>query len=83
MTRSFEKNLVGRSVPGDKLEVITNGVDTARFRPAPREQALVAELGMTLPKVILINRTDWFAALQALESQCDYPVCELDNGTEG
>ncbi len=46
VTQSFKRNLVGRGIDGDKIAVVTNGVDVSRFRPQPRDAALEAELGL-------------------------------------
>lgn len=45
VTDSFRERLVARGVSASKLAVVKNGVDLARFEPAPRETALRAELG--------------------------------------
>jgi glycosyltransferase involved in cell wall biosynthesis len=41
VTRSFMDNLVGRGIEVDKISVITNGVDIARFTPQPKDAELV------------------------------------------
>jgi hypothetical protein len=46
VTRSFKKNLESRGVPGDKIEVVTNGVDLARFRPRDKDVDLVEKYGL-------------------------------------
>ncbi len=40
LTGSFKENLVARGVPEDKVAVVVNGVDTFRYAPRPRDQAL-------------------------------------------
>ena len=45
VTHSFRETLMRRGVDGDKIEVITNGVDVSRFSPRPKDAALEAELG--------------------------------------
>ncbi len=45
VTHSFRSKLVQRGINGDKIEVITNGVDIARFSPRPKDAELEAELG--------------------------------------
>ena len=47
VTNAFRDNLISRGIDGDKIEVVTNGVDPSRFTPAPRDDALAAELGLT------------------------------------
>jgi glycosyltransferase involved in cell wall biosynthesis len=44
VTHSFKQNLIDRGIDGDKIHVVTNGVDTNRFRPMHKDSALVAHL---------------------------------------
>lgn len=46
VTHSIKKNLVARGVNGDKIMVISNGVDLSRFKPMPKDLDLVNELGL-------------------------------------
>jgi glycosyltransferase involved in cell wall biosynthesis len=46
VTQSFRRNLVGRGIEGDKIAVVTNGVDVSRFKPQSRDAVLEAELGL-------------------------------------
>lgn len=46
VTESFRDNLVGRGVPRQSIQVVTNGVDLARFAPMPKDARLVDELGL-------------------------------------
>jgi glycosyltransferase involved in cell wall biosynthesis len=46
VTHSFKKTLVARGVDGDKIAVVTNGVDMSRFKPMPKDADLVRELGL-------------------------------------
>jgi glycosyltransferase involved in cell wall biosynthesis len=46
VTNAFRDNLVGRGVDPVKIEVITNGADTSRFRPRDKDAALLARLGL-------------------------------------
>ena len=46
VTQSFRRNLITRGVVPDKIEVVTNGVDSTRFRPQPRDSELAAKLGL-------------------------------------
>ena len=46
VTESFKRNLIGRGMDGDKIQVVTNGVDLGRFRPQPADLALRDELGI-------------------------------------
>lgn len=46
VTESFRANLVARGIDGTKIEVVTNGVDTSRFKPQPKDEALLRSLGL-------------------------------------
>ncbi len=46
LTKAFKTDLVARGVPADKVAVVTNGVDMARYAPRPRDPGLAAELGL-------------------------------------
>ena len=46
VTKSFKKTLIRRGIDGDKIEVITNGVDTSRFQPMQKDNDLVARYGL-------------------------------------
>lgn len=46
VTHSFKKTLMARGVDGDKIEVVTNGVDMSRFKPMPKDAELARELGL-------------------------------------
>jgi glycosyltransferase involved in cell wall biosynthesis len=45
VTEAFRERLIARGQPAGKLHVVKNGVDLGRFRPAPRETPLRAQLG--------------------------------------
>ncbi|CAG0956788.1 2-deoxystreptamine glucosyltransferase [Gammaproteobacteria bacterium] len=46
VTQSFRRILAKRGVDADKIHVITNGVDIARFQPQPKDAELVKALGL-------------------------------------
>lgn len=46
VTHSFKQTLINRGVDGEKIAVVTNGVDISRFTPRPRDAELVRELGL-------------------------------------
>ena len=46
VTQSFKRNLISRGIDGDKIHVVTNGVDTNRFRQMRKDRALETELGI-------------------------------------
>lgn len=46
VTHSFKDTLMRRGIDGDKIDIITNGVDLENFRPMPKDAALTRELGL-------------------------------------
>lgn len=46
VTQSFRRNLIRRGIDGDKIHVVTNGVDLSRFHPLRRDPELAAQLGL-------------------------------------
>jgi len=46
LTRAFKTDLVARGVPADKVSVVINGVDLARYSPRPRDLQLARNLGL-------------------------------------
>ena len=46
VTHSFKRKLIERGVQGDKIHVVTNGVDLSRFAPIERDAVLAKELGV-------------------------------------
>ncbi len=47
VTDAFKANLVRRGIPAGKIEVVTNGVAMEQFSPRPKDEALLARLGLT------------------------------------
>lgn len=47
VTDAFKTNLVARGIAAEKIEVVTNGVAMEQFSARPRDEALIARLGMT------------------------------------
>jgi glycosyltransferase involved in cell wall biosynthesis len=45
VTQSFRRTLMARGIDGNKIDVVTNGVDIARFSPRPRDAGLERQLG--------------------------------------
>ncbi len=52
ITRALGDELVRRGVPREKITLVPNGVDIARFVPRPRDEALATKLGLTGKRVI-------------------------------
>lgn len=46
VTHSFRRHLIERGVDGNKIGVVTNGVDLARFKPRQKDPELVARYGL-------------------------------------
>ena len=69
---AFKRNLVGRGVAPDKIEVITNGADLDLFRPRPPDAALRDELGLAGKFVVGYVGTHGMAHnLEGLVEACD------------
>ncbi len=47
VTHSFKKTLMRRGIDGDKIKVVTNGVDLSQFALQPKVTQLVESLGLT------------------------------------
>ena len=46
VTHSFKRKLIERGIGGDKIHVVTNGVDLSRFTPIKRDVLLAKEIGV-------------------------------------
>lgn len=46
VTNAFKQNLVKRGIDEAKIFVVTNGVDTSRFTPIPKDHDILTELGL-------------------------------------
>ncbi len=53
LTESFRDNLVRRGIAPEKIAVVTNGVDLARFSPRERNSALSAQLGIAPDEFVI------------------------------
>jgi hypothetical protein len=69
VTHAFKRILVERGVPEQKVTVITNGVDLELFRPAPPNEALRSEWGVSGKFVALYLGTHGIS--QALETHLE------------
>lgn len=52
VTDSFKRTLTARGVDADKIKVVKNGVDKDMFKPVPKDEALIGELGLEGKKII-------------------------------
>lgn len=43
VTNSFKQTLIRRGIDGEKIKVVTNGVDSSRFAPCPKDEELVKQ----------------------------------------
>lgn len=88
VTHSFRDNLRGRGIDADRVVVVTNGVDIARFSPRPKDEALVRELGLEGKFVAGYVGTHGMAhgletlleAAQALRGDSDVRILLLGDG---
>ncbi|MDX6277625.1 MAG: hypothetical protein QOJ72_1753 [Nocardioidaceae bacterium] len=46
ITEGLKNTLIGRGVPADKIDVVTNGVDSTRFQPLARDVELARHYGL-------------------------------------
>ena len=46
VTKAMRQNLIKRGVDGKKIKVVTNGVNLDRFNPTPKDDQLIAKLGL-------------------------------------
>lgn len=46
VTHSFVDNLASRGIPREKVKVVTNGADMTSFEPRPKDERLLADLGL-------------------------------------
>ena len=47
VTHSFKRNLVDRGIEAGKIAVVTNGVDSTRFKPQAKDRQLEEQLGLS------------------------------------
>lgn len=46
VTHAFKKDLISRGIDGGKIHVVMNGVDSSRFSPMPKDQALLQKYNL-------------------------------------
>lgn len=46
VTKAFKADLVRRGIDGDKISIVTNGVDVSRFSPRSKDEKLTNDLGL-------------------------------------
>lgn len=52
VTDSFKRTLTARGIDEAKIKVVKNGVDKEMFKPVPKDEALIGELGLGGKKII-------------------------------
>lgn len=52
VTDSFKRTLTARGIDEAKIKVVKNGVDKEMFKPVPKDEALIGELGLEGKKII-------------------------------
>ena len=52
VTDSFKRTLTARGFDEAKIKVVKNGVDKEMFKPVPKDEALIGELGLEGKKII-------------------------------
>ena len=52
VTDSFKRTLVARGVPAEKIDVVKNGANRELFKPVPKDELLIAELGLQGKRII-------------------------------
>ncbi len=68
ISRGFRENLLGKGVPGPKMAVIPNWVDTAFLRPMPKDNPLARKHGLHDKFVLMYSGTVSISSNRALES---------------
>jgi glycosyltransferase involved in cell wall biosynthesis len=53
VTKTFGEQITRRGISSNKIHVFTNGVDTTRFSPRPKDESLLQELGLQGKFVVL------------------------------
>jgi glycosyltransferase involved in cell wall biosynthesis len=53
LSETMKADIVARGIPSDRVVVVPNAVDPARFAPRPRDEALFARLGFERGEVVL------------------------------
>lgn len=52
VTDSFKRTLTARGIDEAKIKVVKNGVDKEMFKPVPKDEALIGELGLEGKRII-------------------------------
>lgn len=90
VTDSFRKKLIYRGVPASKISVIKNGVNKDLFIPMPKDEVLIAQLGLQGKKVIgyigthgMAHKLDFIIrAAKEMDGKNNFHFLFLGNGAE-
>ena len=52
VTDSFKKNIIGKGIPAEKIEVVKNGANLELYIPKPKNEALLEKLNLKGKKVL-------------------------------
>lgn len=79
VTNSFKDEMVARGIPAEKIRVVRNGVDAAKFSPRERSDGLAASLGVSGKFVVAYLGTHGLAhALEGVLAAAEQLRCEED-----
>ncbi|HEX7116238.1 MAG TPA: glycosyltransferase [Steroidobacter sp.] len=53
LTEGMRRELVSRGIPEERISIVPNAVDTERFAPRPRDEALAAQLGLPADEPVI------------------------------
>lgn len=52
VTDSFKREIIKKGIPEDKIKVVTNGANFSLFSPRPKDEQLIAEMGLEGKKIL-------------------------------
>lgn len=52
VTDSFKREIIKKGIPEEKIKVVTNGANFSLFSPRPKDEQLIAELGLEGKKIL-------------------------------
>lgn len=90
VTDSFRKKLISRGVDENKISVVKNGVDRSLFMPEPKDEEIIAKLGLKDKKVIgyigthgMAHKLDFILeCAKKMDGKNDYHFLLIGSGAE-
>lgn len=80
IARGIRDELVHRGIPPEKMRIVPNGVDTARFTPQPRNDALAQSRG--LEGRFVVGFVGSILRLEGLSTLLDaFAICQAQRGS--